>query len=82
MTFGPHSLKQRLRLIALAMGGYILLVIWPSIDAARLWLAEDAAAFSLYRFSIASAVAVCFTIFSYIVMMRLTAPDRAPIQRE
>jgi hypothetical protein len=63
----PH----KIRLIAIAMGLYILLVMWPIFDLCRLLLAADPLAFSLHRGAYAAATAILFSFYANWQMGRL-----------
>ncbi|MBQ0760942.1 MAG: hypothetical protein KBT72_14895 [Zhongshania sp.] len=63
----PH----KIRLIAIAMGVYILLVMWPAFDLCRLLLAADPFAFSLQRGMYVTATATVFSLYAYWQMARL-----------
>ena len=65
---------QTLSKIAIAMGAYVLLVIWPCFDALRLFIAEDNRAFSLHHLAVAAGSALAVTIFSQRVMLSLCRP--------
>lgn len=63
----PH----KIRLIAIAMGLYILLVMWPVFDLCRLLLAADPLAFTLQRGMYAVATAIAFSFYANWQMGRL-----------
>lgn len=57
--------SYKIRLIAIAMGLYIILVIWPAFDLCRQLLAADPLAFSLQRGISAAATAIVFSLYAY-----------------
>lgn len=64
--------RRRLRMAAALMAVFIVAVIWPAFELARLLLANDANAFSVERGLTAAAVATIFFFYSYWQMKRLT----------
>lgn len=61
----------QIRIIAIAMGSYIILILWPAFDLSRLLLAHDPQAFSLVRAGKAVAFACLFSCYAYWQMTRL-----------
>lgn len=66
--------SYQIRLIAIAMGLYILLIMWPVFDLCRLLLASDPLAFSLQRGIYVTATAIVFSLYAYWQMARLCLP--------
>lgn len=62
---------RKIRLIAIVMGLYIALVMWPAFDLCRLFFAADPRAFSLQRGAYAAGFAVVFSLYAYWQMARL-----------
>jgi hypothetical protein len=63
--------SYQIRLIAIAMGLYISLIMWPVFDLCRLLLAADPMAFSLQRGIYVAATAIVFSLYAYWQMARL-----------
>ncbi|GAA4096688.1 hypothetical protein [Zhongshania borealis] len=62
---------SKIRLIAITMGLYIVLVMWPAFDLCRMLFAADPLAFSIQRGTYAVTVALIFSLYSYWQMARL-----------
>ncbi|CAA0107528.1 Uncharacterised protein [Zhongshania aliphaticivorans] len=62
---------KKIRLIAAAMGFYILLILWPAFDLCRLIYANDPHAFSAQRAITAAIVATAFSLYANWQMGRL-----------
>lgn len=67
---------KQIRLIATAMGFYILLILWPAFDLCRLIYANDPNAFSAQRAMTAAIVAIVFSLYANWQMGRLCLCSR------
>ena len=66
----------RIRLIALAMGLYSLLIIWPAIELLRQHYALADDVFTRSRLYYAAAISTAFGLYAYWQMKRLGSPSK------